>query len=104
MLVAVAERTREIGLRKALGATNQVVLWQFLIESVLLSVAGGAIGLAVGLGIAKTVEIAAHLRAAAPLWVVMLGLGFSAAVGIFFGIYPASRAARLNPIEALRYE
>jgi putative ABC transport system permease protein len=104
MLVAVAERTREIGLRKALGATNQVVLWQFLMESVLLSVAGGAIGLALGIGIAKTVEIAGHLKAAAPIWVIMLGIGFSAGVGIFFGIYPASRAAKLNPIEALRYE
>jgi putative ABC transport system permease protein len=104
MLVAVAERTREIGLRKALGATNQVVLWQFLMESVLLSVAGGAIGLSLGIGIAKVVEVAGHLKAAAPVWVILLGIGFSAGVGIFFGIYPASRAAKLNPIEALRYE
>ncbi len=104
MLVAVAERTREIGLRKALGATNQVVLWQFLLESVLLAANGGAVGVMLGLGIAKVVETVGHLRAAAPLWVVLLGLGFSAAVGVFFGIYPASRAARLNPIEALRYE
>ena len=104
MLVAVAERTREIGLRKALGATNQVVLWQFLMEAVLLSLAGGAIGVTIGLSIAKLVELTAHLHAAAPLWTILLGFGFSAGVGIFFGIYPASRAARLNPIEALRYE
>jgi putative ABC transport system permease protein len=104
MLVAVAERTREIGLRKALGATNQAILWQFLLEAMLLSLAGGAIGIGVGLSIAKIVELAAHLHAAAPLWTVMLGFGFSAGVGIFFGIYPASRAARLNPIDALRYE
>ncbi|MEO0078284.1 MAG: ABC transporter permease [candidate division WOR-3 bacterium] len=104
MLVAVAERTREIGLRKALGATNQVVMWQFLLESILLAAAGGAVGVLLGIGIAKVVEVVGHLRAAAPVWVILLGLGFSAGVGIFFGIYPASRAARLNPIEALRYE
>jgi putative ABC transport system permease protein len=104
MLVAVAERTREIGLRKALGATNQDVLWQFLLEAVMLSLVGGAIGVALGLGIAKVVELAAHLKAAAPLWTILVGVGFSAGVGIFFGIYPASRAARLNPIQALRYE
>jgi putative ABC transport system permease protein len=104
MLVAVAERTREIGLRKALGATNQDVLWQFLLEAVMLSLVGGAIGVALGLGIAKVVELTAHLKAAAPLWTILVGVGFSATVGIFFGIYPASRAARLNPIQALRYE
>lgn len=104
MLVAVAERTREIGLRKALGATTRDILYQFLLESVLLALAGGAVGIALGLGIAKIVEITAHLRAAAPLWTIILGFGFSATVGIFFGIYPASRAARLNPIMALRYE
>jgi putative ABC transport system permease protein len=104
MLVAVAERTREIGLRKALGATNQDVLWQFLLEATLLAVIGGIIGLLLGLGIAKLVEVAAHLHAAAPVWTILIGIGFSAGVGIFFGIFPASRAARLNPIQALRYE
>ncbi|MBN2538053.1 ABC transporter permease [candidate division WOR-3 bacterium] len=104
MLVAVAERTREIGLRKALGATNRDVLWQFLLEAVLLAVVGGAIGILLGLGIAKLAEALAHLKAAAPFWTILLGFGFSAGVGIFFGIYPASRAARLNPIDALRYE
>lgn len=104
MLVAVAERTREIGLRKALGATTSDILYQFLLESVLLALTGGAFGIALGLGIAKIVELVAHLRAAAPLWTILLGFGFSALVGIFFGIYPASRAARLDPIQALRYE
>jgi len=104
MLVAVAERTREIGLRKALGATTADILYQFLFESILLALTGGAIGITLGLGIAKIVELTAHLRAAAPLWTIMLGFGFSALVGIFFGIYPASRAARLDPIQALRYE
>jgi putative ABC transport system permease protein len=104
MLVAVAERTREIGLRKALGATNQDVLWQFLLEAVMLSIVGGAIGVALGIGIAKIVQVTVHLHAAAPVWTILVGVGFSAGVGIFFGIYPASRAARLNPIEALRYE
>jgi len=104
MLIAVAERTREIGLRKALGATNSVILWQFLLESTLLALVGGIIGVALGLGIAKLAEMAANLKAAAPFWTILLGFGFSAGVGIFFGIYPASRAARLNPIDALRYE
>jgi len=104
MLVAVAERTREIGLRKALGATHQDVLWQFLLEAVMLSVVGGAIGVALGVGIAKVVQLTARLHAAAPFWTILVGVGFSAGVGIFFGIYPASRAARLNPIQALRYE
>jgi putative ABC transport system permease protein len=104
MLVAVAERTREIGLRKALGATNRDILWQFLLEAVFLSVIGGAIGVGLGLGIAKIAEAAANIKAAAPFWTVMLGFGFSAGVGVFFGIFPASRAAKLNPIEALRYE
>jgi putative ABC transport system permease protein len=104
MLVAVAERTREIGLRKALGATTADILYQFLFESVLLALTGGAAGIILGIGIAKIVELTAHLRAAAPLWTILLGFGFSALVGIFFGIYPASRAARLDPIQALRYE
>ncbi len=104
MLVAVAERTREIGLRKALGATTKDILYQFLLESVLLAIAGGFVGILIGLGIAKIVALTAHLRAAAPFWTILIGFGFSALVGIFFGIYPASRAARLDPIKALRYE
>jgi len=106
MLVSVTERTREIGVRKAVGARRQDILIQFLIEAVTLSLVGGAIGLALGYGIGV---LAANLipnwpPAHVPLWAVALAFGFSALVGIFFGIYPAGKAARLDPIEALRYE
>jgi putative ABC transport system permease protein len=104
MLVSVTERTKEIGLRKAIGASSQNILYQFLVEAVTLSAVGGLIGVGLGLGVAKIVSVVSPLKAAAPIWTVLLGFGFSAAVGIFFGIYPANRAARLNPIEALRYE
>ncbi len=104
MLVSVTERTKEIGLRKALGASSQNILVQFLTEAVILSGIGGLIGVALGLGIAGIISLVSPLKAAAPIWTIFLGFGFSATVGIFFGIYPANRAARLNPIEALRYE
>jgi len=106
MLVSVTERTREIGLRKAVGARRKDVLVQFLIEAVTLSLAGGAIRLALGYGIGVA---ASHLLpswppAHVPLWAVAVAFGFSAVVGIFFGSYPAGKAARLDPIDALRYE
>jgi len=104
MLVSVTERTKEIGLRKAIGASSQNILYQFLVEAIILSGIGGLIGVALGLAIAGIVSAVTPLKAAAPFWTILLGFGFSAAVGIFFGIYPANRAARLNPIEALRYE
>jgi putative ABC transport system permease protein len=104
MLVSVTERTKEIGLRKALGASSQNILVQFLTEAVILSGIGGLIGVGLGLGIAGIISAVTPLKAAAPIWTIFLGFGFSAVVGIFFGIYPANRAARLNPIEALRYE
>lgn len=104
MLVSVSERTKEIGLRKAIGASNRNILYQFLFEAIALSIIGGIIGTALGLSIAKIVSAVSPLKASAPVWTIILGIGFSAAVGIFFGIYPANRAAQLNPIDALRYE
>uniref|UniRef100_A0A7V4E2Q4 FtsX-like permease family protein n=1 Tax=candidate division WOR-3 bacterium TaxID=2052148 RepID=A0A7V4E2Q4_UNCW3 len=104
MLVAVAERTREIGLRKAVGASNRDILLQFLVEACTLSFVGGVIGVILGISSAKIIAALTPLEAAAPLWVIILGFLFPIAVGIFFGIYPATRAAKLNPIEALRYE
>ncbi len=104
MLVSVTERTREIGIRKAIGAKKRNVLWQFLIESVVISAVGGIIGIGAGFGLGKVVAAVSPIPATVTLWSVFLGIGFSSAVGIFFGLYPASKAARLNPIEALRYE
>jgi putative ABC transport system permease protein len=104
MLVSVTERTREIGIRKSVGAKRRDILWQFLVESVVVSGVGGVIGMGLGLAIAFTIAAVSPLPAAAPPWAIALGLGFSSAVGLFFGLYPASKAARLDPIEALRYE
>jgi putative ABC transport system permease protein len=107
MLVSVTERTREIGVRKAVGARRQDVLLQFLIEAVTLSLLGGCLGLALGYGLGTGIAKIlpgdwppAHV----PLWAVGLAFGFSGLVGVFFGIYPAGKASRLDPIEALRYE
>jgi putative ABC transport system permease protein len=104
MLVSVRERTREIGLRKALGARERDVLLQFLIEALTLSTAGGVIGLALGAAIAMVVNHSGIVRASVSIDSVVLAIGFAMAVGLFFGIEPARRAARLDPIVALRYE
>jgi len=104
MLVSVSERTREIGIRKAIGAKTYDIMSQFVIESVLLSVLGGLIGIALGAlgswGIAAT----GALPSVVSIWSVALAFFFSISVGVFFGVYPAWRASKLDPIDALRYE
>lgn len=104
MMISVTERTREIGVRKALGATRREILWQFLVESMTVTVIGGAIGIAIGGGGAALVGALTPIPASVPLWSVAAALAVSAVSGIGFGLYPASRAARLDPVEALRYE
>ncbi len=105
MLVSVTERTREIGLRKAVGAKRRDILLQFLIEAIVLAVIGGFVGILLGaVGAQAVSRLAEGLKTAVTAQSVLLATGFSAAVGLFFGIYPATRAARLNPIDALRYE
>jgi putative ABC transport system permease protein len=104
MLVSVTERTREIGVRKALGAKRMDIQNQFLIESGTMSVVGGAIGILGGVTVAKTVTLIIGFPTRIELWSVIAGLVVSATVGIFFGVYPARKAARLDPIVALRSE
>src|SRR5678816_1123109 len=102
MLMVVTERTREIGLRKALGARRSDITAQILTESVVLSLFGGVIGTMLGAAIATTIATFTPVPAAIEVWSVGLGIGITAVVGLFFGLYPAMRAARLDPIEALR--
>jgi len=104
MLVSVKERTREIGIRKAIGARSGDILKQFLIEAIFLTGSGGLLGVFVGFGIALIVRAATPLPAAVSPWSVVLGLSVSAAIGLFFGIFPAKKAARMDPIVSLRYE
>ena len=104
MLVSVTERTREIGIRKAVGALRRDILTQFLLESVVLSLIGGIVGIILGWAIATVAGRLIDLEAPLALGTVLLATGFASAVGLVFGIYPAWRAAGLRPIEALRYE
>jgi putative ABC transport system permease protein len=104
MLVSVTERTREIGLRKSIGARRSDVLLQFLMEAVILSLIGGGIGIALGIGVGQLINLTGLITSVVTPQSVLLAVGFSLAIGLFFGIYPANKAAKLSPIEALRYE
>ena len=104
MMVSVTDRTREIGLRKALGATRREILWQFLVEAATLTFVGGLVGILFGLGAGELMKAALDLRSGVPLWSAGLACAVSIGIGLVFGLYPANRAARMDPVEALRHE
>jgi putative ABC transport system permease protein len=104
MLVSVTERTREIGVRKALGARRQDIMLQFLIESATMSLAGGVIGVIGGISLAKIITLIISFPSQVELWSILISLFVSTAVGLFFGVYPAAKASQLDPITALRAE
>ena len=104
MLASVTERTREIGIRRAIGARRSQIIGQFLIETIVLSSIGGLIGIAVGVTIPQVIQYFAGMPTIVPMYAIVLSLGISVAVGVIFGLYPAIRAAKLDPIVALRYD
>ncbi|HEX5633951.1 MAG TPA: FtsX-like permease family protein, partial [Gemmatimonadales bacterium] len=104
MMISVTERTREIGVRKALGATKREIMFQFLVEAATLTLLGGAIGMALGTMISLAIKAFSPIPASVPLWSVGVALAASTVTGVLFGLYPAFRAARLDPVEALRFE
>ncbi|HEY0351324.1 MAG TPA: ABC transporter permease [Gemmatimonadales bacterium] len=104
MMVSVTDRTKEIGLRKALGATNREILWQFLVEAATLTLVGGLLGILLGLSTGELLKSVLRLQSGVPLWSAALACAVSIAIGLVFGLYPANRAARMDPVEALRHE
>jgi putative ABC transport system permease protein len=104
MLVSITERTKEIGTRKALGAKNSSIRFQFIMESVVLCIIGGVIGILLGIALGAFGAKLLDFPASASISSILLAFGFSGVIGVFFGFYPANRAAKMNPIDALRYE
>jgi putative ABC transport system permease protein len=104
MMVSVTDRTREIGLRKALGATSREILWQFLVEAATLTLLGGLLGITVGLGVGQLLKAVLNLQSGVPLWSAVLATLVSIGIGLVFGLLPANRAAQMDPVEALRHE
>ncbi len=104
MMVSVTDRTKEIGLRKALGATRREILWQFLVEAATLTLIGGLFGIVLGLAAGELLKHGLDLQSGVPLWSAALACAVSIAIGLAFGLYPANRAARMDPVEALRHE
>lgn len=104
LLVSVTERTREIGIRKALGATNKDIRLQFIIESIIICIIGGVIGILLGTALGYGASILLKSKTLPSIGSIIVAVGFSMAIGIFFGYYPANKAAKLDPIDALRYE